>query len=114
MMLPGRASDGELCVFAEGHNGKMSACPRCPGKPLAASPPPRRCVPHLPGHWGVRADRPEVPLPLPQTYEFLTVRLRDDRQDVCCVPPFQFTSVCRQSISDSWLGSLRECLAHLV
>ena len=22
--------------------------------------------------------------------------------------------VCRQSISDSWLGSLRECLAHLV
>jgi putative ABC transport system substrate-binding protein len=24
------------------------------------------------------------------------------------------TSVCRQSISDSWLGNLRECLAHLV
>ena len=23
-------------------------------------------------------------------------------------------SVCRQSISDSWLGDLRECLAHLV
>ena len=23
-------------------------------------------------------------------------------------------SVCRQSISDSWLGNLRECLAHLV
>jgi hypothetical protein len=22
--------------------------------------------------------------------------------------------VCRQSISDSWLGNLRECLAHLV
>jgi hypothetical protein len=22
-------------------------------------------------------------------------------------------SVCRQSISDSWLGYLRECLAHL-
>jgi hypothetical protein len=24
------------------------------------------------------------------------------------------TPVCRQSISDSWLGNLRECLAHLV
>src|SRR5262249_17168026 len=24
------------------------------------------------------------------------------------------TTVCRQSISDSWLGNLRECLAHLV
>jgi hypothetical protein len=23
-------------------------------------------------------------------------------------------AVCRQSISDSWLGNLRECLAHLV
>jgi hypothetical protein len=23
-------------------------------------------------------------------------------------------TVCRQSISDSWLGNLRECLAHLV
>jgi hypothetical protein len=23
------------------------------------------------------------------------------------------TRVCRQSISDSWLGNLRECLAHL-
>jgi hypothetical protein len=23
-------------------------------------------------------------------------------------------NVCRQSISDSWLGNLRECLAHLV
>jgi hypothetical protein len=26
----------------------------------------------------------------------------------------QRLSVCRQSISDSWLGNLRECLAHLV
>ena len=26
----------------------------------------------------------------------------------------RYTSVCRQSISDSWLGNLRECLAHLV
>src|SRR5262245_21945670 len=25
-----------------------------------------------------------------------------------------FDTVCRQSISDSWLGNLRECLAHLV
>ena len=25
-----------------------------------------------------------------------------------------FKAVCRQSISDSWLGNLRECLAHLV
>src|SRR5262249_33566935 len=25
-----------------------------------------------------------------------------------------FKTVCRQSISDSWLGNLRECLAHLV
>jgi hypothetical protein len=25
-----------------------------------------------------------------------------------------FGNVCRQSISDSWLGNLRECLAHLV
>jgi hypothetical protein len=25
-----------------------------------------------------------------------------------------FRDVCRQSISDSWLGNLRECLAHLV
>src|SRR5262249_33617013 len=24
------------------------------------------------------------------------------------------STVCRQSISDSWLGNLRECLAHLV
>ncbi|MFZ1003594.1 MAG: hypothetical protein WAN68_16535, partial [Pseudolabrys sp.] len=23
-------------------------------------------------------------------------------------------TVCRQSISDNWLGNLRECLAHLV
>jgi len=23
-------------------------------------------------------------------------------------------AVCRQSISDSWLGNLRECLAHLI
>jgi hypothetical protein len=26
----------------------------------------------------------------------------------------QEVAVCRQSISDSWLGNLRECLAHLV
>ena len=26
----------------------------------------------------------------------------------------KMTSVCRQSISDSWLGNSRECLAHLV
>jgi hypothetical protein len=26
----------------------------------------------------------------------------------------QNDSVCRQSISDRWLGNLRECLAHLV
>jgi len=26
----------------------------------------------------------------------------------------RFKAVCRQSISDSWLGNLRECLAHLV
>ena len=26
----------------------------------------------------------------------------------------QQVAVCRQSISDSWLGNLRECLAHLV
>jgi hypothetical protein len=26
----------------------------------------------------------------------------------------QLAAVCRQSISDSWLGNLRECLAHLV
>jgi len=25
-----------------------------------------------------------------------------------------YDPVCRQSISDSWLGNLRECLAHLV
>ena len=25
-----------------------------------------------------------------------------------------YGGVCRQSISDSWLGNLRECLAHLV
>ena len=24
------------------------------------------------------------------------------------------TDVCRQNISDGWLGNLRECLAHLV
>jgi hypothetical protein len=29
-------------------------------------------------------------------------------QAKCC------DGVCRQSISDSWLGNLRECLAHLV
>jgi hypothetical protein len=28
--------------------------------------------------------------------------------------PGQLEHVCRQSISDSWLGNLRECLAHLV
>jgi hypothetical protein len=27
---------------------------------------------------------------------------------------FNDRPVCRQSISDSWLGNLRECLAHLV
>jgi hypothetical protein len=27
---------------------------------------------------------------------------------------FVADTVCRQSISDSWLGNLRECLAHLV
>ena len=27
---------------------------------------------------------------------------------------YQLDGVCRQSISDSWLGNLRECLAHLV
>src|SRR6516165_970127 len=26
----------------------------------------------------------------------------------------EWLRVCRQSISDSWLGNLRECLAHLV
>jgi hypothetical protein len=28
--------------------------------------------------------------------------------------PVRMDYVCRQSISDSWLGNLRECLAHLV
>jgi len=28
--------------------------------------------------------------------------------------PVTLGSVCRQSISDIWLGNLRECLAHLV
>src|SRR5438445_4952261 len=28
--------------------------------------------------------------------------------------PVHVKTVCRQSISDSWLGNLRECLAHLV
>jgi hypothetical protein len=28
--------------------------------------------------------------------------------------PWMRNIVCRQSISDSWLGNLRECLAHLV
>src|SRR5262249_12621357 len=28
--------------------------------------------------------------------------------------PILLALVCRQSISDSWLGNLRECLAHLV
>jgi hypothetical protein len=27
---------------------------------------------------------------------------------------YELITVCRQSISDSWLGNLRECLAHLV
>src|SRR5262245_23332743 len=31
---------------------------------------------------------------------------------ICC--GFSLGRVCRQSISDSWLGYLRECLAHLV
>jgi len=30
------------------------------------------------------------------------------------LPPKNLQGVCRQSISDSWLGNLRECLAHLV
>src|SRR5262249_48263567 len=30
------------------------------------------------------------------------------------VPAWAAESVCRQTISDSWLGNLRECLAHLV
>jgi len=29
-------------------------------------------------------------------------------------PSTTAATVCRQSISDSWLGNLRECLAHLV
>src|SRR5499427_5426765 len=32
----------------------------------------------------------------------------------CCASTPAVLSVCRQSISDSWLGNLRECLAHLV
>ena len=37
--------------------------------------------------------------------------------DVTSNPTAEWISrqiVCRQSISDSWLGNLRECLAHLV
>jgi len=31
-----------------------------------------------------------------------------------CINGMIMSAVCRQSISDSWLGNLRECLAHLV
>ena len=40
--------------------------------------------------------------------KIVTCRLTSDRS---MSGPFP---VCRQSISDSWLGNLRECLAHLV
>ena len=36
------------------------------------------------------------------------------RDDAKCRDMGAQRGVCRQSISDSWLGNLRECLAHLV
>jgi len=34
--------------------------------------------------------------------------------DIAWTMGYVIVTVCRQSISDSWLGNLRECLAHLV
>jgi hypothetical protein len=34
--------------------------------------------------------------------------------DIGFIGTQMYGTVCRQSISDSWLGNLRECLAHLV
>ena len=36
------------------------------------------------------------------------------RQELAAGVVLRSGGVCRQSISDSWLGNLRECLAHLV
>jgi hypothetical protein len=40
--------------------------------------------------------------------------LGDIIEFISTVDTSQTGAVCRQSISDSWLGNLRECLAHLV
>jgi len=41
-------------------------------------------------------------------------RVGSDSPSVPAVVTAWWPRVCRQSISDSWLGNLRECLAHLV
>jgi type I restriction enzyme, R subunit len=55
------------------------------------------------GHGGehVGIDEAEAVRVLMEKYEIVHAMFRPD-------------TVCRQSISDSWLGNLRECLAHLV
>ena len=43
-----------------------------------------------------------------------TAKEKPQEGEVIAVGPGGRDDVCRQSISDSWLGNLRECLAHLV
>src|SRR5215831_16068683 len=45
---------------------------------------------------------------------WIFVSAQDVKPDGTKVDPWGPNPVCRQSISDSWLGNLRECLAHLV
>jgi hypothetical protein len=64
----------------------------------------------IPGHFAefaVATRRREPPRPGQNHWDDVIWLLREERDAV-------EAAVCRQSISDSLLGNLRECLAHLV
>src|SRR5262249_39798166 len=86
-----------------------------PGTRDACSQPPAalKTVPML-VTLGSRHDQGGMTVPS-QCRSFALLWLLGSASSALAQGPDEFLrTVCRQSISDSWLGNLRECLAHLV